>query len=366
MQQDTAPQPQQYANDEIDLFELFENIWNQKWLIVIVTTIALMLGGAYAFLSTPTYQAQVDLLPPTSKDIVELRQQNAINSAVGTSNRNDIVTIKQFSTEDVYQAFVTTLNSNQAKRDFLSQPDITAYFGRFSTTPQSQWKALNENALTISTPSKGPLVNVGVSFKLENPELAADFANRYVALASDLTRTQLANDLRAEIKSSIEALELQIENRKSLYISQLDTELSKLNEALGIAKQIGLESPLKTDSILDDKSDMMVDEVRRLYRLGSRALEAEIEAINELRDSTVFIPGLMQLQQQLSLLRSITVNEDKITPATIDLLAETPEKPIKPKKALILALSVVLGGMLGVMIALVRSAIRNRKAQTAA
>jgi chain length determinant protein (polysaccharide antigen chain regulator) len=39
--------------------------------------------------------------------------------------------------------------------------------------------------------------------------------------------------------------------------------------------------------------------------------------------------------------------------------------PIKPQKAMILALSVVLGGMLGVVIALVRSAVRNRKPQTA-
>ncbi len=372
MQHAAPSQPQLNHDDEIDLFELFENIWNQKWLVLIVTNIALITGAAFAFLTTPTYEAKVHLLPPTSEGTVELRQQAQlapVSQLATTSepgNRDEAVKLKQFSTEDVYKTFVTTLQSNQAKRDFLSQPDVREYFEQFSDSPQSVWKMFNEQALAVSVPTKGSLVNVSVSFKMEDPELAAEFANRYVALAAQLTRTQLANDLRAEIKSVISAQELQIKNRKSLYISQLDIELSKLSEALHIAEQIGLDTPLKTDTIIDDTSRMMVDEVRKLYRLGSRALEAEIQAINQRRESETFIPGLMQLQQQLGLLSSMSVNEDKIVPATVDLPAEVPEKPIKPKKALILALSVVLGGMLGVMIALVRSAIRNRKAQKTA
>ncbi len=368
--QQNAPSPQKLSHDdEIDLFELFENIWHQKWLVVFVTSIALILGGAFAFLSTPIYEAKVELLPPNSKDTVELRRQEVIDSTAGVNNHSEVsktVKLKQFSTEDVYNAFVTTLQSNQAKREFLAQPDIREYFAQFSDSPQSQWQTLNEQALSVSIPPKGPLVKVSASFQLEDPVLTSDFANRYVALVSQLTRAQMANDLRAEIRSNIEALELQIENRKSLYISQLDTELSKLHEALRIATQIGLESPLKTDSMISDDSAMMVDEIRKLYRLGSRALEAEINAIDQRRENTVFIPGLMQLQQQLSLLRSMTVSEEKILPATIDLSAEVPETPIKPKKALVLALSAVLGGILGVMIALLRSAINNRQNKASA
>lgn len=339
-----------YNDDEIDLFELIEGLWQQKWLIVICTLVALGLGAAYAFLTPPTYEAKTHLLPPTSKDTVELRQPNSI---------------KQFSPEEVYNAFISTLQSNQAKREFLAQPDVLEYFAQFSDSTQVQWRTLN-NALSVAVPSKPPINNVSVAFKLQQSDIAAEFANRYVELATELTRNQLANDLRAEIESKVEALELQIANRKSLYISQLDTELRKLNEALGIAKQIGQESPLQSDIIIDDKSVMMVDEVRKLYRLGSRALEAEISAINQRRESEAFIPDLMQLEQQLSLLQSMAVNESRITPATIDLQAEAPESPIKPKKALILALSVVLGGMLGVFAALIRGAIRKRKAaQTA-
>ena len=52
----------------------------------------------------------------------------------------------------------------------------------------------------------------------------------------------------------------------------------------------------------------------------------------------------------------------KVMPVTIDLAAETPEHRIKPKRTLIVILSVVIGGFLGVIFVLIRNAVRNRKA----
>jgi LPS O-antigen subunit length determinant protein (WzzB/FepE family) len=72
------------------------------------------------------------------------------------------------------------------------------------------------------------------------------------------------------------------------------------------------------------------------------------------------------MQQQLAYLDSISLDTDKIRPALVDLAAVEPLSPIKPKKSLILALSVVLGGMIGVMFVLIRSAVRNRKAKVEA
>jgi chain length determinant protein (polysaccharide antigen chain regulator) len=44
---------------------------------------------------------------------------------------------------------------------------------------------------------------------------------------------------------------------------------------------------------------------------------------------------------------------------TLDSAAEVPETPVKPKKSLIVALGIVLGGMLGAFIALIRVLIRR-------
>ncbi|GAA0691901.1 LPS O-antigen chain length determinant protein WzzB [Marinobacterium maritimum] len=350
MSQDTPTQSTYIQNDEIDLFELIENIWQQKWLVVITAVIALVLGCAFAFLTTPTYESKAFLLPPTEKDIVELRQPAAGN----TSTAN--------TAQAVYEAFLQNIDSNTVKKSFLAQPEVSAFFDGVSPTPQGQWRAFKD-ALNITLPSKNSPVLSTVGFQLNDPELAAKWTNEYIALAAQQTRAQLATDFQSEIRANLNDLELQINNRRALFKSQLNAEIHKLEEALQVARAIGLTDPLKTDVIIDDSGRTMVDEVRKLYRLGSKALEAEIKAVSARRDNEIFIPGLLQLEQQKSLLESVRIDSQKIQPATIDLEAQAPDAPIKPKKALILALSVVLGGMLGVMIALVRSAIRNRKAK---
>lgn len=43
--QENTPQPQ-YMDDEIDLFELWDIIWSEKWTIIVVTILFMMLAGA--------------------------------------------------------------------------------------------------------------------------------------------------------------------------------------------------------------------------------------------------------------------------------------------------------------------------------
>lgn len=52
---------------------------------------------------------------------------------------------------------------------------------------------------------------------------------------------------------------------------------------------------------------------------------------------------------------------DKLNLVRIDQVAVEPANPIKPNKKLIVAIGIMLGGMLGVFVALIRSMIRKRK-----
>ena len=47
---------QQYQDDEIDLFELWNSIWSQKWLILFVTSITVLLAAIYMFMAPPVYK----------------------------------------------------------------------------------------------------------------------------------------------------------------------------------------------------------------------------------------------------------------------------------------------------------------------
>ncbi|MBM6552354.1 Wzz/FepE/Etk N-terminal domain-containing protein [Marinomonas ostreistagni] len=46
-------------DDEIDLFELFQTLWEGKWLITAFVVLALVAGGSYAYLAQPKFNVSV-------------------------------------------------------------------------------------------------------------------------------------------------------------------------------------------------------------------------------------------------------------------------------------------------------------------
>jgi LPS O-antigen subunit length determinant protein (WzzB/FepE family) len=55
-------------DDEIDLFELFQTLWQEKWSIITGTIISVLIAGCFLLIKTPEYESRlkynVDTLPP--------------------------------------------------------------------------------------------------------------------------------------------------------------------------------------------------------------------------------------------------------------------------------------------------------------
>lgn len=69
MQDQPLQQPAPFQDDEIDLFELWNNLWEQKILVIAVTVLITVLGGLVAFTMTPVYQSTAYFLPPQKQDV---------------------------------------------------------------------------------------------------------------------------------------------------------------------------------------------------------------------------------------------------------------------------------------------------------
>ena len=348
-----------YQDDEIDLFELIETLWKEKVLIILFTVFAAVGGAGYAFLATPTYEAEVRLLPPSSKDVAELNKLSGapyVANANANANANAI-----FAPSSVFERFVQNLESSSLRKEFLMKPEVSSFYNPDGQPTSRVWKGFSES-LVVSKPGKNSNATT-LKVALSDPVLTADFANAFVDLALSSTKVDLISDFQEELSQSKDRITATIDSRKQTYVSQIETELAKLREAKLVASKIGIEREDSTDRLAGANENLMVDEMRRLYRLGTVAISAEIEAMQARIKDDSLIPGLVALQQQLAYLDSISLDADKIRPAVVDLEAAEPLSPIKPKKSLILALSVVLGGMVGVMFVLIRSAVRNRKAK---
>lgn len=174
-----------------------------------------------------------------------------------------------------------------------------------------------------------------------------------------------------------------------------DNRINQLNEAIRIATSLGINKPTTPSSLgaaeITGQGSVIRTEVNNqqipLYFMGSDALEAERKALLARRSDDFTEPRIAQIARELKLLehnrqievlssrenedlflkdlatwheeaarlRALQFDTESLKLVSIDQAAVEPSRPIKPKKALIVALALVLGGMLGLFIALVRN-----------
>lgn len=231
--------PHQTNEDEIDLIELLQDLWEQKWLIFAVTSLVILLSVIYIFISKPVYSVTAVLAPaPVNAfglivgDIgVGQPQTNKSAIAVGTDLANDALAlvVKNFESAAVSEVF------NHALKDS----------GGYAVQIKK---------------GKSPFDQITVSVVSVSAEGAKKYLDDYMAYVTKISVVQL----------------------------------NEYFQALGVSHSISPES---------------------LYRV-----------------------------EQAPLL---------------------PTQPIKPNKPLVVALGLVLGGMLGVFIALIRLMLKKRSAQMA-
>jgi len=321
-------------------------------LIVALTAVITLIGGGVASSLTPIYEASVKMLPPSKSDVAEFVKFDILQFSQSQSQSQS------------FADFLKILKSNQLLRTFLSQEGVKATLFSPETSSQKALSALEKMALVV-TPKKGPTTEVSLNFQFKDAALAADYANQLVQLAVDQYRINIAQTFASEKDQEVNILKEQQKSLIATHEGRLNKELTKLQDAFEIASKLKIDEPRESRNIsvkTEARSSVVTEEMRYLYSEGTRALSAEIETITKRKKNLFMVDGLMEIEQRIALLSSVSFDAAKVIPVTIDLAAEAPEQHIKPKRSLIVALSVIIGGFLGIIFVLIRNAVRNRKA----
>jgi len=409
--------PQQpNATDEIDLVELFRALWRQKLLIIGITLIVMVIAAAYAFLATPYYETRTYLRPVPKSNLDQLNEtgiykltpEEAINRVAGGLSSYDNRLDFFLNNQELFQ--------NIPKRgDSLEQTFAAFNEAAFEMLHPDPKKTDNRSAfvgLKLTYP-KGmdgaSVVNGFVSYvvELERKEIADDLESLISNRLSSLDMKMEAQ--RASYNASKEAKIAALLEESALNRARLQDELAalreelktrrthriqKLNEAIAIAESLGIRTPT-TPSAMTQSTRSGTQVIRTevtnqeipLYFMGTEALAAErdalanresddfiepriaeiqselamlennreVEILQERDQEDLYLTDLAQLREEAARLKGIKLDTERLRLVRLDQLALQSLNPIKPKKAMIIALGLVLGGMLGVFIALVRS-----------
>lgn len=414
------------SSDEIDLFALFQAIWQQKKIIIAATVVSGLVALGYVYAVTPEYQVTSVLRPAAINELDAL-------------NRSGVYTLPP---SEALLKVGASLESYDSRLGFFrDNQELFTQFKRPGRTLEQSFEEFNRDSLklVLPDPKKADSLSAFIALELNYPKGVdgVQILNGFVDYAVKAEREQIASDLKVivnnrltELKGKIDAARSSYEMGKEARIAklqeadnlkraQLQDELkalrqqlkvvrtdrmAQLTEAIGIAKSLGIQKPT-TPSALGDSARMGDSSVMRteinnqqipLYFMGVEALEAErsalqqrktddftegriaqiarelqllqsnreVEVLKQRQNEDVFLSGVEPLRAEevrLGNLSNLDISNLKLV--SVDRKALEPMRPVKPQKALILALGVLLGAILGVLIVLIRHLLGTRRAQ---
>ena len=105
-------------DDEIDLFELFETLWDGKWLIGGLVCLALVVGGSFLLVTEAKYSSKLayatSMLPPFYEkekvlhDFKKMFYSEGVFNAWLDSNPGTAIRYDEFSETEIVEGFVLT------------------------------------------------------------------------------------------------------------------------------------------------------------------------------------------------------------------------------------------------------------------
>lgn len=344
-----------YPADEIDLVELFEWLWKQKLLIAFVTLMITGAAAGYAFLSEPVYEAKTSLLPPRLADIAGY---NLGRAEAG---------LPEFTVEKIYSIFTQNLRSEGQRNSFFEQVFLPAQAADRSSGAKDKLRETLNKKLVVSNPDiKNNPARFEVRAQSAESSKAAEWANVYVERAASKTRQDMADTAATEISTRVKSIKSRIEVLRESARRLREDRIARLNEALAVADKVGVQAPqVKVSRTSSDGELEQFIDGNLMYMRGAKAIRAELAVLQSRKNDDPFIAGLRDFENQLDFLSKVSVSPINVAVFTLDNAAEAPDTPIKPKKTLIMALGIVLGGMLGVFIALIRGVWAKRHQQVA-
>ncbi|EKO3514590.1 LPS chain length-determining protein [Vibrio fluvialis] len=353
--------------DEIDFRYLFAALWSGKLTIVVSTCVIAMLAAAYALTAQQWWSSTAKIAGPQPQDIAAYRQQVKQFQPVFDIYQEDgtVLVSKELDdlidSEILFRRAVDAYNSNNNKREFLdSSEEFQQYksaIGVANSETDEEKDASRrlyvtwfEKIVAQAEDKKAELSPYNLSFQSTTKESSYSLLNEYLDDISQKEREGALNNLQAIVASKRNELVQQKKILESQAKNRLEVEAERAKYALDIAKAADVTTPIQSNN---GSEIFSID-------MGTKALSEKVKVLESIKNLSVIEPRLQQIDAKLDMLNNLHIDRN-VKFQTFRFL-ENVEQPIsrdKPKRALIVVLGTLLGGMFGIAIVLIRFAFRK-------
>ncbi|MFB2726371.1 Wzz/FepE/Etk N-terminal domain-containing protein [Shewanella mangrovisoli] len=298
--------------DEIDLRELFSVIWKGKWFIIVITAVFAVASVGFAILQPNIYKSEALLAPASEEQGGGL---SALASQFGGLASLAGVNLGGKGGADKTQLAIEVLKSRQFTSEFIQKHNILA-----ELMAAKKWDRDNDKIIY-------------------DPELYNEKTNTWV------------RDVKPPFKPEPSMQEAYKEFSKMIAVN-------KDKETAMVTISVEHLSPTLAQQwvtwLIEDINKVMKERDVAEANRSSEFLNKQI-ALTNVADIKTVLYKLIEEQAKTIMFAEV---RDEYVFKTIDP-ALAPEEKSKPKRALICVLGTMLGGMLGIMVVLVRYFMRK-------
>lgn len=346
-------------------------LWRQKFLILLVTSVFVVVGIGYSMTARQIWTSQALISEPSVSQVAALQLAADKIQAIMSNSNNDnndnndnngnngnngappsTAAFSSLEQPAIYQSFISAFNSMNNKRAFLMQEGIyAAEMEREGSSDKRSARALmSKLAESISaTALDKTSQDMTLNFSAETPELAQQRLVKYIDFVQ-LQQLKIKNEELFSIwKNKVKTLTAQYNTMKADSLQKKQDEIQRVRYSLRISKAAGVDTPLER---MDNQEVFNI-------QLGSKGLAEKLNILEEIKDPVLLNPELGKIRLQLSSLKSLNLQDVKFNSFNMINSPEEPSARDKPKRLLIVVLATLLGGILGVAIVLVRHAFRR-------
>jgi chain length determinant protein (polysaccharide antigen chain regulator) len=262
--------------------------------------------------------------------------------------------------EQAFAAFKNNLSSRSLQKKFIDEQGLMDILAPDRTPETRSIEILESFAKTIKIISV-KVNGLSVSMESGDPEFAANLVNDYISFFDTETILALSGTALNSLVGQIRDIENTIGSKRKLAKQRREDSISRFEEAAEIGVKLGVKDRVNIMNVVQNNQLNISTSNTPLYYRGYKALNAEIAILKARKSDDPFISGLRDLQEELTLLRSIKIEEEGMHSVTVDQAAYPPKTRIKPNRRLIVSLGTVVGLFLGIFLVFFVSFVQKQK-----
>lgn len=195
--------PEEYADDEIDLFQIWARLVENKWIVITTTLLGLLVATALAFIMTPKYEAK--LVASSAEESKSSGGIGALGGQLGGLAELAGVSLGGGGNKDAALAY---LKSRVFIEGFIKENGLMEilYAKQWDATNKkwlvddpkkipTSWKAYRQfsnNILDVQQEKKTGLITLTITWK--NRDQAVEWANSLIKRANENLRNRSISD----------------------------------------------------------------------------------------------------------------------------------------------------------------------------